>query len=180
MDDLSAVLLDRLIEKTFESMSQEEKLSFVEKLFVEMKPESQERFLLRLAQQLGGGKPDGRSTVMRLEICDEDLQDIGPWRMCCRMMANIDRADELETLDTAGSTRLFHALADETRIKIVKILTDGEKRVDDLTQVLDSAQSTVSHHLRILKDAGLIHGDKRGRSNYYSLVHPVQIITRQP
>jgi ArsR family transcriptional regulator len=176
MDDLSAVLLDRLINKTFENMSQEEKLAFVEKLFLDMKPDSQERFLLRLAQQLGE-RPGERVGVMRLEMCDEELQDIGPWRMCCQAMAGIDQADELDALDTTGSTRLFQALADDTRIKIVKLLTGGEKRVDELTQVLESAQSTVSHHLRILKDAGLIDGDKRGRSVYYSLVRPVQIIT---
>ena len=91
MDDLAAELLDRLIEKTFESMSQEERLSFVEKLFLDMKPESQERFLLRLTQQLGG-KAASRPAVLRLAVCDEELQDIGPWRMCCSAMAGIDQA----------------------------------------------------------------------------------------
>jgi len=43
------------------------------------------------------------------------------------------------------------------------------RSVDELTQILDAAQSTISHHLRVLKDAGLIQADKRGRSVYYSI-----------
>jgi DNA-binding transcriptional ArsR family regulator len=177
MDDLSATLLDRLIEKTFEDMSQEDKLTFVEKLFGEMKPESQERFLLHLIKATAEEAPASTQlpSFVRVQMIDDDLQDIGPWRMCCRMMADIDQA-AMDSLDAAEPARLFQALADESRIKIIKLLTDGERCVDDLTQVLDTAQSTVSHHLRILREAGLITGDKRGRSIYYHLTHPVKIV----
>ena len=65
--------------------------------------------------------------------------------------------------------RWFHALADETRLQIVDRLRDGEQCVCDLTDLLDSAQSRLSFHLKSLKDAGLIRDRKEGRWVYYSL-----------
>ena len=113
---------------------------------------------------------------MELKIVDDDLRDIAPWRMCCRMMAKVDGAATLGALDPAEPAQLFQALADETRIRIIKLLSEGERRVDDLTQALALAQSTVSHHLRILKEAGLIQGERRGRATYYVLTGPVEVV----
>lgn len=80
----------------------------------------------------------------------------------------------MESVRTATPARVFSALADETRLKIIKLLSEGEKSVDELVQALGIAQSTTSHHLRVLKEARLIKGDKRGRSIYYSLTQPLQ------
>jgi len=66
-------------------------------------------------------------------------------------------------------SRRFHALADETRLKIIDRLRDGEECVCNLTGPLDTRQSLLSFHLRTLKDAGLIHDRKQGRWVYYSL-----------
>ncbi len=66
-------------------------------------------------------------------------------------------------------TRWFHALADETRLQIVDRLRDGEQCVCDLTDLLDSAQSRLSFHLKSLKDAGIVRDRKEGRWVYYSL-----------
>ncbi len=71
---------------------------------------------------------------------------------------------------------MFNGLADETRVKIVKLLSKGEFTVDDLVDVLGVPQSTTSHHLRVLKEANLIQGEKRGRNIYYSLVKPEEAI----
>ncbi|MFQ5611842.1 MAG: ArsR/SmtB family transcription factor [Anaerolineae bacterium] len=178
MDDLSAAVLDRLIEKTFENMSQEERLDFIERLFAEMTPENQARFLRRMIGQVSG-ETTGPATFVppfvHRAAGDAWPRDIGPWHMCYRMMIKIDRAPHLESLDATHPTRVFGALADETRIKVVKLLTEGERRVDDLTQALHAPQSTISHHLRILKEAGLVQAEKRGRSIYYSLAHPVDV-----
>lgn len=172
MADLATTVLERLIEKTFENMDQDERLEFIEKLFLDLPAGAQERLLRGL---LLDRREDQRPRMMALHWNVEELQpqEIGPWMACCRMMVNIDRAGAVEALNTDAPARIFSALADETRIKIVKLLMDGEMRVEELTQALDTAQSTVSHHLRILREADLIHGDRRGRSVYYSLARPL-------
>ncbi len=68
---------------------------------------------------------------------------------------------------------VFKALADPNRLRllsIVKAEASGESCVCDLTEPLDLGQPTVSHHLKILVDAGLLHREKRGTWAYYSLV----------
>ena len=70
-----------------------------------------------------------------------------------------------------GAT-LFHGLADRSRLAIVQQLAHGERRVVDLTKVLDLAQGTVSGHLACLRDCGLIVGRPEGRQMFYSLAHP--------
>jgi len=70
---------------------------------------------------------------------------------------------------------MFNGLADETRVKIVKLLAKGEFTVDELMEFLGMAQSTTSHHLKVLKDANLIRGEKRGRNIYYSLIKPEEV-----
>lgn len=64
---------------------------------------------------------------------------------------------------------LFHALSDETRLQIVARLSSGERCVCDLTDALDSAQSRLSWHLKVLKDAGILLDRKQGRWVYYRL-----------
>ena len=59
--------------------------------------------------------------------------------------------------------KLFHALSDETRLAIVQRLGSGEKCVCDLQDLLDAAQSRLSYHLKLLKDAGLIADRREGR-----------------
>lgn len=68
---------------------------------------------------------------------------------------------------------VFKALADPNRLRllsIVKAEPSGESCVCDLTEPLELGQPTVSHHLKILVDAGLLHREKRGTWAYYSLV----------
>ena len=67
------------------------------------------------------------------------------------------------------AVELFHALSDETRLAIVQRLRGGEHCVCDLTDLLDAAQSRLSFHLRVLKDAGLVSDRKEGRWVHYSL-----------
>lgn len=67
------------------------------------------------------------------------------------------------------AAELFHALSDETRLAIVQRLRSGEQCVCDLTGLLDAAQSRLSFHLRVLKDAGLVHDRRDGRWVHYSL-----------
>lgn len=71
--------------------------------------------------------------------------------------------------DLARLARLFHALSDETRLGIVQRLRAGERCVCELTDLLDAAQSRLSFHLKVLRDAGLVHDRREGRWVYYSL-----------
>lgn len=68
---------------------------------------------------------------------------------------------------------VFKALADPNRLRllsIVKSASSGATCVCDLTEPLDLSQPTVSHHLKVLVEAGLLHREKRGTWAYYSLV----------
>ncbi|HEV2172050.1 MAG TPA: metalloregulator ArsR/SmtB family transcription factor [Nitrospira sp.] len=71
--------------------------------------------------------------------------------------------------DLTRSTAVFHALSDETRLDILARLRDGEQCVCELTDTLKAAQSRLSFHLKVLKDAGLIRDRAEGRWMYYAL-----------
>lgn len=72
--------------------------------------------------------------------------------------------------ETEGAARLFHALADETRLAILKQLRDqGEVCACDFRACCDLAQPTISHHLKVLRQAGLVTGEKRGLWVHYRL-----------
>lgn len=71
--------------------------------------------------------------------------------------------------DPEQTARWFRALGDETRLKILERLREGEQCVCDLTEALDAGQSLMSFHLRTLKDAGLLRDRREGRWVYYSL-----------
>lgn len=64
---------------------------------------------------------------------------------------------------------IFKALSDETRIRILKLLEEGELCVCDIVTALDMIQPKVSFHLCVLKDAGLIKDRKQGKWIHYSL-----------
>jgi len=72
-------------------------------------------------------------------------------------------------LDLERASRLFHALSDGTRLSILHRLRLGERCVCDLTDALDAAQSRLSFHLKVLKDAGLVTDRREGRWMYYTL-----------
>ena len=68
-----------------------------------------------------------------------------------------------------SASRVFHALSDETRLEIVAMLAGGERCVCDLMDAMDAAQSRLSFHLKVLKDAGIVLDRRDGRWVYYSL-----------
>lgn len=72
--------------------------------------------------------------------------------------------------DLAEKARLFRALADETRLAILRQLREqGEVCACDFLACCRLAQPTVSHHLQILRRAGLVKAEKRGLWVYYTL-----------
>lgn len=83
-----------------------------------------------------------------------------------KLISLVDRLEE-ETL--SPEVKIFKALADINRLKIVKLLKEGELCACELTVALDNSQSTVSHHLSILKNAGVIKERKDGKWSYFRL-----------
>ena len=75
----------------------------------------------------------------------------------------------LTSSNLARTARLCRALSDENRLRIVGMLTSGERCVCELTAALDLGQSLLSHHLKTLKDAGLVTDRREGRWVYYTL-----------
>jgi len=69
----------------------------------------------------------------------------------------------------ARLARTFHALSDPTRLALVDRLRNGERCVCELMDVLGAAQSRLSFHLRVLKDAGVVRDRREGRWIYYRL-----------
>lgn len=68
------------------------------------------------------------------------------------------------------AARLFRALADETRLAIlVQLRKQGEVCACDFLACCELAQPTVSHHLKVLREAGLVNAEKRGLWVHYSL-----------
>jgi len=72
-------------------------------------------------------------------------------------------------LDVRPLTRLFRALGDETRLRIVALLSHGELCVCHLEAALDLNQSTASRQLGILKAAGIVDSRREGTWVYYSI-----------
>jgi ArsR family transcriptional regulator len=58
--------------------------------------------------------------------------------------------------DVGRLVTIFHALSDETRLRIIARLKDGEQCVCDLTDAFQTGQSRLSFHLKVLKEAGLV------------------------
>jgi ArsR family transcriptional regulator len=72
--------------------------------------------------------------------------------------------------DLSRAETLFHALSDATRLSILEMLRDGERCVCELQEELDAAQSRLSFHLRVLKEAGLVTDRREGRWSHYRIV----------
>lgn len=66
----------------------------------------------------------------------------------------------------------FKAVSDPTRLKILYLLQDGELCVCEIIMALEKPQSTISHHLNVLKNAGFIKGRKESVWIHYKLVNP--------
>jgi ArsR family transcriptional regulator len=89
--------------------------------------------------------------------------------ICCAPLLR----EPITASQAADLARLLKALADPTRLRLVSMVAaheNGEACVCDLTEPLGLTQPTISHHLKILVDAGIFTRDKRGVWAYYALV----------
>src|ERR1700722_6227539 len=91
-------------------------------------------------------------------------------RTCCPSILAAPLASD-QAIDMAQG---FAALADPVRVRLLSMLAAapaGEVCVCDFVEPLGKSQPTISHHLKILGEAGLVHGDRRGKWVWYSLDH---------
>lgn len=94
--------------------------------------------------------------------------DVADAAACCPSVLAAPLAPD-EAIDMAKG---FAALGDPVRLRVLSMLAaapEGEVCVCDFVVPLGKSQPTVSHHLKILGEAGLVHGDRRGKWVWYSL-----------
>lgn len=85
--------------------------------------------------------------------------------------------DALDARSASAAARTFKALSDESRLRLLSIVAshpEGEACICDLTGPVGLSQPTVSHHMRVLADAGLIVREQRGKWAYFSLAATAQ------
>ena len=75
----------------------------------------------------------------------------------------------IEMEDPEGEVEVFKAVADSCRLRILKLLKEGELCVCEIMAALKKPQSSTSHHLSILKEAGLVKERRDGKWSYYRL-----------
>ena len=93
-----------------------------------------------------------------------------PTMDCCPALLQSSPLTQSEAEQLAAA---FRVIADPTRLRLISLLASspgGEACVCDLVEPLELSQPTVSHHLKLLYEAGLLGRDKRGLWVYYRLI----------
>ena len=77
-----------------------------------------------------------------------------------------------QKIDCSASLKV---LADQTRLAVVRLLIGDSMTVSELNETLDVEQTLLSHHLRVLRDAGIVSHQREGRSVRYSISEQVKL-----
>jgi ArsR family transcriptional regulator len=75
----------------------------------------------------------------------------------------------LDDRQIAEAVQRFKLVSDETRLRILSILSEGEQNVTALCDALGQSQPAVSHHLALLRVSGMVYSERQGKNIYYSL-----------
>lgn len=78
------------------------------------------------------------------------------------------------TVNRESCADLLKVLADETRLDVVRQLMGGPRHVGELNESLELEQSLLSHHLRVLKEAGIVEAERDGKAVLYCLAPRVE------
>jgi ArsR family transcriptional regulator len=95
------------------------------------------------------------------------LLDVSTDECCATLLA-----PSLGERDANELAKGFTALGDPVRLRLLNLLgsaPDGEVCICNLVEPIGKSQPTISHHMKLLGDAGLVHGDRRGKWVWYSL-----------
>lgn len=116
-------------------------------------------------------------------MSNQESRDVGIADCCPRLLsAPLSEGESVEL------SRVFKALGDPVRLRLLSMIATrdgGEVCVCDLTPAFDLSQPTISHHLKLLREAGLISSERRGTWVYYRLLPAATdriaaILTRTP
>jgi ArsR family transcriptional regulator len=92
---------------------------------------------------------------------------------CCAPLS----ASPLDEVGAAALARAFAALGDPVRLRLVSLILTaegGQVCACDLVEPVDKSQPTVSHHLKVLREAGLVNATRQGQNIWYAVV-PAQV-----
>jgi ArsR family transcriptional regulator len=109
------------------------------------------------------------STVPAVQTSSPAIAQPSSAGVCCSPLLQ----EPITASQAADLAQLLKALADPTRLRLVSLVAaheDGEACVCELTEPLGLTQPTISHHLKVLIDAGILTREKRGVWAYYTLV----------
>jgi ArsR family transcriptional regulator len=102
--------------------------------------------------------------IQTLSKCDDIPDPIKHYAHLQELKENFSKNIDKQTL-----CKILDAIGNEDRLLILDALAESDKCVCEIEAILNKAQSTVSHHLAVLEDAGLIRGWKKGKFTHYSL-----------
>lgn len=123
---------------------------------------------LRLADTSKFVNPYGRLRAMAARTSLPVVLPDGTGTCCSSLTGGVLDIQSAERL-----ARIFKALGDPTRVRLLSLIAaadGGEACICDLTDPVNLSQPTVSHHMRLLADAGLITREQRGKWAFYAVV----------
>jgi DNA-binding transcriptional ArsR family regulator len=97
------------------------------------------------------------------------LTRVGDTQLVCYPISDTSLGAASRTTPPVSTIRLYRALGDETRLKILRLLADQDRYLTELATQLDLSKPTISHHLAQLRSAGLVTTTEQGNLTYYSL-----------
>ena len=148
-------LLETLLSQLKKKLSQEEKKLLKAKK-KEEKAEKEEKAARKRKQKKTAKEAEMAMDAVLLEKVEEpEEQDISN--------------KEIKGMTVEEATLVFRALADETRMEILSILEEGELYALELLQRVKVVQSTLSHHMKVLTESGLVCCRKDNKRSYYSI-----------
>jgi DNA-binding transcriptional ArsR family regulator len=73
---------------------------------------------------------------------------------------------------------LLKQVSDATRLRVILMLSEGEKHVGALCEELNQTQPAVSHHLALLRHGGIVNVRRRGKNNFYALAEMGEVLAK--
>ena len=117
-----------------------------------------------MARDRDGGRLKGASALPKIALAFIVKAD----RIAT--MSKLPLHTPADPLQPKRCAELLAALASPERLQIIRFLRDGPRNVSDIAEMLRTEMVNTSHHLGVLRSAGLIQGEKRGRFVFYSVV----------
>jgi DNA-binding transcriptional ArsR family regulator len=97
------------------------------------------------------------------------LTKVGDVQLICYPIADSSLGSADRLTPPTSTIRLYRALGDESRLRILKLLAEGDRYLTEIANELDLSKPTIKHHLALLRSAGLVTVTNEGNMTYYSL-----------